>query len=230
MTQLSTDSKERKNTPMARGVLDYFPAALAAVARVSQSGNDKHNAGQDLHHARGKSMDHADAIMRHLVDRGTNDVEDGLPHSAKVAWRSLALLQEELEQTTGAPLPRGARKESPARNDETLNAQRPTSRKRGPLGVSRDDVRRDSVLGLPRLLGLTPCCCVAERIRKDLGFDVDRDGAQKMREHRVHMRHRLARRSISIVPVDNDHEHAVRAGSLANHCAKVIVPPGPDRH
>ncbi len=59
-------------------------------------------------------MDHADCIMRHLVDRGTTYVEiiQGQPvtlrHSAALAWRALALLQEELE-AAGAPLPRGAR-------------------------------------------------------------------------------------------------------------------------
>lgn len=107
-TALPTTSKERKAIPMARGLLDYFPAALAAVAALSQAGNDKHNPGEDLHWARGKSMDHADCIMRHLVDRGTVDPEDGISHSVKVAWRALALLQEELE-LAGAPKPRGAR-------------------------------------------------------------------------------------------------------------------------
>jgi hypothetical protein len=99
--------KERKNTPLVRGCLDYFPAALAAVAQVSKAGNDQHNPGQEMHHARGKSSDHADCILRHLTDRGTLD-SDGLRHSAKVAWRALALLQEELE-AEGAPLARGAR-------------------------------------------------------------------------------------------------------------------------
>ncbi len=107
-SSLPTESKARKGVPMASGLLDYFPAALAAVAEVSKAGNDKHNPGEPLHHARGKSMDHADCIMRHLVDRGELDPEDGQRHSAKVAWRALALLQEELE-AEGAPLPRGAR-------------------------------------------------------------------------------------------------------------------------
>lgn len=105
---LPTGSAARKAVPLARGLLDYFPAALAAVAEVSKAGNDKHNPGEEMHHARGKSMDHADCILRHLVDRGTLDPEDGLRHSAKVAWRALALLQEELE-AAGAPLARGAR-------------------------------------------------------------------------------------------------------------------------
>jgi hypothetical protein len=104
--QLPEDSKERKDIPLARGLLDYFPAALAEVAMVSRIGNEKHNPGEPLHHARGKSTDHADCIVRHLVDRGTLD-ENGVRHSAYVAWRALALLQEELE-ADGAPMPRGA--------------------------------------------------------------------------------------------------------------------------
>jgi hypothetical protein len=49
-----------------------------------------------MHWAYGKSTDEADCILRHLVDAGTLDT-DGMPHSAKVAWRALALLQRELE-------------------------------------------------------------------------------------------------------------------------------------
>lgn len=91
---------------MATGVLDYFPAALAAVAELSRIGNDKHNPGQPLHWARDKSGDHADCIMRHLAERGGVDT-DGMSHTVKVAWRALALLQEELE-AQGAPKARGA--------------------------------------------------------------------------------------------------------------------------
>jgi hypothetical protein len=108
---LPSGKQDRKNLPMAAGLLDYFPAALAAVAHVSKIGNDQHNPGQPMHHARGKSMDHADCIIRHLIERGTVD-DAGTPqealHSAKLAWRALALLQEELE-AAGAPLARGAR-------------------------------------------------------------------------------------------------------------------------
>ena len=111
---LPTDSDERKDIPLARGLLDYFPAALAAVAELSRKGNEKHNPGEELHHARGKSTDHADCIMRHLVDRGKIDPEDNVSHSTKVAWRALALLQEELE-AAGAPLARGAREPEPDR-------------------------------------------------------------------------------------------------------------------
>lgn len=93
---LPTDSKERKRTPITTGVLDYFPDAIAEVARVSFVGNEQHNPGEPLHWAREKSTDHADCIARHLLERGRLD-SDGTRHSAKLAWRALALLQLEIE-------------------------------------------------------------------------------------------------------------------------------------
>lgn len=104
---LPIDSAERKEIPLVSGCLDYFPAALAEVARLSKYGNDKHNPGEPLHNARSKSADHADCIVRHLMDRGATDLS-GFSHTVMVAWRALALLQEELE-AAGAPLARGAR-------------------------------------------------------------------------------------------------------------------------
>jgi Domain of unknown function (DUF5664) len=93
---LPAQPQERKNIPIARGLLDYFPDACAMVAHVSFVGNQQHNPGQDMHWAREKSTDHADCIVRHLIERGTIDT-DGLRHSAKLAWRALALLQSEIE-------------------------------------------------------------------------------------------------------------------------------------
>lgn len=103
---LPTDAAERKAVPIASGVIDYFPAALAEIAKVSKAGNDQHRAGKPLHWERGKSMDQADCIMRHFIERGTIDT-DNLRHSAKMAWRALALLQLEMEEA-GAPIARGA--------------------------------------------------------------------------------------------------------------------------
>lgn len=100
-----TDAKTRKALPLATGVLDYFPEALLEVAGLSKIGNDQHNPGQPLHWDKTKSMDHADCILRHMVDRGTRDT-DGVRHSAKVAWRALAMLQIEIEQEkSNEPLP-----------------------------------------------------------------------------------------------------------------------------
>ena len=93
---LPTDAKERKGVPLYSGVLKYFPDALAYVAKVSKYGNDQHNPGQPLHWSRGKSDDHHDCASRHLVESGTID-SDGLRHSGKLAWRTLAILQLELE-------------------------------------------------------------------------------------------------------------------------------------
>ncbi len=96
---MTTDPKERKGFPIATGVLDYFPRALAAVAECSRVGNEQHSPGQPLHWDRTKSADESDALIRHFLERGTVDV-DGVRHSAKVAWRALALLEKELEKET----------------------------------------------------------------------------------------------------------------------------------
>lgn len=103
---LKTDERgmtaaDRKNAPVARGVLDYFPDALLEVANLSRIGNEQHNKGQPMHWAREKSTDHADCIVRHLIDRGTIDT-DGVRHATKVAWRALALLQLEIEASRGS--------------------------------------------------------------------------------------------------------------------------------
>lgn len=97
LTKLSTNPKERKQTPLATGLLDYFPKALVEVAKLSKVGNDQHNPGEPLRWAKEKSTDHADCILRHMIDRGSVDT-DGCLHSAKVAWRALAMLEIELEE------------------------------------------------------------------------------------------------------------------------------------
>lgn len=107
ITVLPEDARERKKIPIGTGVLDYFPAALAAVAAVSFAGNEQHNPGEELHWSRGKSGDQADTMIRHFIERGTLDT-DGHRHSAKMVWRALAILQLELE-AAGAPVARGAK-------------------------------------------------------------------------------------------------------------------------
>lgn len=95
---LPEDSAERKTYPMHSGLLAYFPAALAEVAHHSYLGNEKHNPGQALHWARGKSDDHEDAAARHLTE---GDL-------VGAAWRILAALQLRCE-ANGAPMAPGAR-------------------------------------------------------------------------------------------------------------------------
>jgi hypothetical protein len=119
---LPTDSAKRKRFPLRKGCFNYFPAALAGVAQVSMDGNDKHNPGMQLHHARGKSADHADCIDRHLTDvedilaaieRNKTDarllhadprVAQLLTEANQLAWRALALSQELHEKYGEAPL------------------------------------------------------------------------------------------------------------------------------
>lgn len=98
---LPDDPKARKRVPLATGLIDYFPDALAAVAQLSLVANEQHNPGEPLHWAREKSADHDDCLLRHFVDRGTLD-SDGIRHSAKVAWRALAMLQLEIERASGS--------------------------------------------------------------------------------------------------------------------------------
>lgn len=100
---MNDEATRRKASPIYSGVLAYFPDALLAVANLSLVGNEQHNPGQPLHWAKGKSNDHADCLVRHLLDQGTLDT-DGVSHTTKVAWRALALLQTEIENSREAAL------------------------------------------------------------------------------------------------------------------------------
>ena len=90
--------ENRKQIPVYSGVIKYFPDAIKEVAKCSYAGNEQHNPGTPLHWDRSKSGDELDALMRHLIDAGTIDT-DGVRHSAKVAWRALANLQKEIENS-----------------------------------------------------------------------------------------------------------------------------------
>lgn len=128
MLTLPTDSAERKNYPLGRGFFNYFPAAIMRIANLSFRANERHNPGQPMHHARGKSTDHFDCILRHTMDaedlkaeieRTTADgsryavnapiIEAYLEELTQRAWRACAELQEACEKYAGAPLAPGAR-------------------------------------------------------------------------------------------------------------------------
>ena len=120
---LPTSSPARKDIQIVAGFIRYFPAAMVEVAKVSKAGNDQHNPGQPMHWARGKSMDHEECIVRHLIDsgdleavlvRGQSELvaeagddavkEAIIREKAYRAWRSLADLQIACEQLLGAPM------------------------------------------------------------------------------------------------------------------------------
>jgi hypothetical protein len=121
---LPTDSAERKDVPVLSGCMNYFPAALAWIARISVKGDRKHNPENKgpPFHARGKSMDHGDCIVRHTMDIEDmkaaiarspvvpyDAVDQLLEEAAYRAWRSCAELQELCEKYGAAPLAPAAR-------------------------------------------------------------------------------------------------------------------------
>lgn len=103
MSLFPEDSAARKEYPIYSGFLQYFPAAVAAIARHSYLGNQKHNPGQPLNHDRAKSGDEPDALARHLMEGDY----------VGMAWRALSMLQKHLE-ANGAPIAPAARNAGPA--------------------------------------------------------------------------------------------------------------------
>ena len=91
-------SAQRKEYPITTGCLDYFRDALLLVSHASYKGNQKHNPGEPLHWARGKSVDEEDAMGRHLMGRYDTDTEIGFEEAAQLAWRALAFLQKLAEK------------------------------------------------------------------------------------------------------------------------------------
>ena len=97
LQDLAEKNINRKDYPMYTGLVKYFPDALMEVSKVSRIGNEQHHAGEPLHWDKSKSMDHLDALFRHLIEADELD-DDGVLHLAKVAWRALAALQTKLEK------------------------------------------------------------------------------------------------------------------------------------
>lgn len=97
MAKLPKEPKDRKEVPLFTGLLKYFPLALIEVAKVSYHGSKQHHPDDPVWWNKTKSTDHEDCLLRHLIDSGTLDT-DGQRHSAKVAWRALAMLETELEK------------------------------------------------------------------------------------------------------------------------------------
>ena len=86
-------SAERKAMPVQILLAEYFPDAIAAVARHSKKANEKHNPGEPMHWARGKSTDHLDCAVRHLMTPDRVDADTGEIELVGAAWRCLAALQ-----------------------------------------------------------------------------------------------------------------------------------------
>jgi hypothetical protein len=106
---LPTDAEERKGIPIFSGFLNYFPLAVAAVARHSKRANEKHNPGQPLHWAREKSTDQEDCIGRHLIDIETVNADGEYEDATALVWRALAKLEILEEKRLGKPMSRGSK-------------------------------------------------------------------------------------------------------------------------
>ena len=99
---LPEDQDERNQMCLFDGFIAYFPNAMAEVAKLSYASTQQHHPDQPMHWDRGKSLDHLNKIGRHMIDAGKLD-DKGQRHSAALAWRAMAHLQEELERDLGLP-------------------------------------------------------------------------------------------------------------------------------
>jgi hypothetical protein len=99
MKENNMTSEERKQRPVARGFLDYFPKAVMETSHHSWKANQKHNPDEPLHWAKEKSNDHLDALVRHILDyqQGERYDDDGLRILTAISWRAMAFVETELE-------------------------------------------------------------------------------------------------------------------------------------
>lgn len=78
-----------------RGVVDYFPRAVMAVAAISTFGANKY-AWKGWEGVEDGIARYSDAMMRHLLQEATGeelDPDSGMMHAAHAAWGALARLE-----------------------------------------------------------------------------------------------------------------------------------------
>jgi len=80
------DDAERAKYPIGTFITEYFPNALAALAKHSWESNEKHNPGEPVHWAKDKSIGNIDRVFRHLIDN----------EKVHAAWRLLELIEREI--------------------------------------------------------------------------------------------------------------------------------------
>ena len=76
-------AEERKQIPLYRGLMCYFPNALVEVAKQSYKGNIQHHPEDEIWWDMSKSKDELDALLRHMLEG----------EWGAVAWRALAHLE-----------------------------------------------------------------------------------------------------------------------------------------
>ena len=103
--EFTTDSEDKKakgaikydggKASVFRGVFDYFPRAVYAVAEVSTFGASKY-AWKGWEGVEDGFERYSDAMARHLLSEGRGeefDPDSGLRHAAHTAWGALARLE-----------------------------------------------------------------------------------------------------------------------------------------
>lgn len=91
-TQPGAVKYDAGKSPIFKGAIAYFPAAISGVAAVSNFGATKY-AWQGWRYVDDGINRYTDAMVRHLVAEAKGEVldpESGLPHALHTAWNALA--------------------------------------------------------------------------------------------------------------------------------------------
>lgn len=91
-------------SPVYRGGISYFPAAIREVAAVSAFGASKY-AWKGWESVDDGFNRYSDAMVRHLTYEGQGEVLDpdsGLLHAAHIAWNALARLELLIKEQNNA--------------------------------------------------------------------------------------------------------------------------------
>ena len=101
---LPVEDSARKALPIFTFLCEYFPNAIIALTELCVAGNKQHNPDLPptaIKWAREKSTDQLNTAFRHMLDYGTGTAKDadGQWHLAKAAWRCLAQLQLDIENS-----------------------------------------------------------------------------------------------------------------------------------
>ena len=92
MNVIPDDNAERKAIPVYSGFIQYFPHAIAAIAKHPAICNEQHNPGAPLHWAIDKSTEELDSLCRHMLNGSDQNIEDAVA----MAWRAIANLERKL--------------------------------------------------------------------------------------------------------------------------------------
>jgi hypothetical protein len=99
---LPEDPQERKNLPMWRACLMFFPKTFVAITKLSMKGQKQHKYNEgDIHWDRSKSKDDWDSLIRHMFNLQeaikNKDVAGIREHAPAISWRGNAISEKALD-------------------------------------------------------------------------------------------------------------------------------------